>query len=113
MPLVYGRSDCCLFVCNAIQAMTGVDVAAEFRGKYSTLAEARRFGTVREIAERITAQFSMPEVPVLRAQRGDVVLIKRRSYSLGLVDLSGRIAALTKDGLTRIPIESASKAWRV
>ena len=40
----YGRWDCCLFVCDAILAMTGVDPAAAYRGTYSSRAESRRHG---------------------------------------------------------------------
>src|ERR1041385_7487616 len=107
-PFSYGRFDCCLFVCDAITAMTGTDPAARFRGTYSSLKEARRYGSVRKITEQVTTEFEMPEIPVLRAQRGDIVLIKRsRDYSLGLVGLSGSIAVLIKSGFTHIPLTQA------
>jgi hypothetical protein len=32
----YGRWDCCLFVCDAIRVMTGIDLAADYRGAYSS-----------------------------------------------------------------------------
>jgi hypothetical protein len=111
----YGSFDCCLFVCDAIQAMTGTDIAARFRGAYSSLKEARKYGSVRKIVEQVTAEFAMPEVSILHAQRGDAALVKRRhSYVLGLVDLNGRqIVVLSGNGLMRIPVREASRAWRV
>lgn len=114
-PFAYGSFDCCLFVCDAIKAMTGTDVAANFRGAYSSAREARRLGSVRKITEQVTAEFCMDEVPPLRAQRGDVVLIKRaRDYSLGIVDLSGsHLAVAVKTGVARIPLSEATRAWRV
>ena len=38
-PMVYGQSDCLLFLAGGVEAMTGEDYAAAYRGKYSTLAE--------------------------------------------------------------------------
>ena len=118
----YGTWDCCLFVCEAIAAMTGVDLAASYRGQYSTRAGARRligeqFGTVSilAVAENAAAAHDMPEVPVPHAQRGDMVLVARgRDYSPGLVALNGREAIVTsKRGLWRLPLSRAVRAWQV
>jgi hypothetical protein len=120
----YGRWDCCLFVCDAIEVMTGVDPAAVFRGTYSSRVEARRavraYGgtSVQVVVEAITAQYGMPEAAsVLHARRGDAVLIKRsrgRDFSLGLVALNGREVVLaTSMGLWRMPVETAIRAWHV
>jgi hypothetical protein len=111
----YGTFDCCLFACDAIKAMTGTDIAAAFRGTYTTGKAAHQLhGSVRTIAETVTTQFEMPAVPVLLAQRGDLVLIKRaRDYSLGVVDLKGQIAIALRTGNGRIPLERAAAAWRV
>jgi hypothetical protein len=94
----YGRMDCCLFVCDAIEIMTGIDPAIDFRGTYGSRAEAlqamrRHTGSssVRKVVEHVTARHGMGKVPVLRLQRGDIALIKRpRDYSLGIVALNGR-----------------------
>lgn len=121
-PFAYGSFDCGLFVSDAILAMTGADLAAPFRGKYTSRAELlpliRQYAgarSLRALAERITSDYQMPEVPILRAQRGDLVLLKRaRDYSLGLVDLNGRdIVVAFAHELRRLPIARASRAWRV
>lgn len=39
LPVRPGTHDCALFVAGAIAAVTGVDLAAEFRGKYTTYEE--------------------------------------------------------------------------
>ena len=118
----YGRWDCCLFVCDAIFEMTGVDPAANFRGAYSSRAEARRAliaqvgsSSVEAAVEAVTAKHGMRETGVLHARRGDVVLIARsRDFSLGLVALSGRdIALASSRGLWTIPLSSAVRAWHV
>ena len=118
----YGKWDCCLFVCNAIAAMTGDDLAASCRGQYSTRAGALRvigeqFGTasILAVAENAATAHHMPEVPVLYAHRGDMVLVARgRDYSLGLVALNGRDVIVTsKRGLWRLPLSHAVRAWQV
>ena len=113
----YGRWDCCLFVCDAICTMTGVDPAARFRGAYASAREARRMmraagaGSLAAMVEAITSEHSMPEVPVRYAQRGDVALI---GCTLGLVALNGRdVVVPSSRGLWRVPMARAVRAWRV
>lgn len=119
----YGTWDCCLFVCDAIQVMTGVDVAAPFRGAYDSRTKAmtavRKYtgkASVRAVVEKVTADNAMLPVPILRAQRGDVVLIRRgaRDFSLGIVALNGQDAVvLAPGGIARIPVADAIQGWRV
>ena len=40
-PFVWGTFDCCLFAADIVQALTGVDYAAGYRGTYHSEAEAR------------------------------------------------------------------------
>ena len=120
-PFRYGGLDCCLFVCDAILAMTGVDVAAPFRGAYASRRQAFRAieryagrASVEAVAEHVCAQFGMPEVTPRTAQRGDVVLLARRhDYSLGLIDLTGRLAVPTTQGYLQVPLLHGCRAWRV
>jgi hypothetical protein len=121
-PFAYGSWDCCLWVCRAISVMTDIDPARSFRNHYNSRDEALSLieaatGTtsVRAIVERVTAELWMPEVPVLFAQRGDVLLLKRaRDYSLGLVAMNGREAIVARArGLCCVPLSRALRAWRV
>jgi len=116
----YGANDCCLFVAGAVLAMTGTDIAAEFRGKYSSRKEALSLAlsyagkrSVRALVEKGLG--ALPVVPVLCAQRGDIALVKRsRDVSLGLVALDGKaILAAGRDGLLRLPLTLGLRAWRV
>lgn len=117
----YGSFDCCLFVCDAIESMTGVDVAAPFRGRYQSRKQAFRAlenyagcASVRTVTERVTGDHGMPEVSPSLAQRGDVVLIPRaHDYSLGLVSLCGDILAAAAVGFEHAPLSLAIRAWRV
>ena len=119
---VYGSWDCCLFVCSAIEAMTGTDPAASFRGNYRTQAEAmsavRAYAgtaSIRALARKVTAEFGMQPVPLPLARRGDLVLFKRaRGYSLGILSLNGiDVTALGAKGYFQVPLNAAKSCWRV
>jgi|tagenome__1003787_1003787.scaffolds.fasta_scaffold20878956_2 hypothetical protein len=118
----YGRLDCCLFVCDAILAMTGIDVAKAFRNRYSSRREALHAikeetgsASILAIASAVTSAFGMPAIAPSRASRGDVVLLRRsHDHSLGLVDLNGRdILVPVRQGIWRLPMSQAVRAWRV
>lgn len=121
-PFAYGQRDCCLWVADAVEAMTGTDIAAPFRGRYHSRAEAvalcfeytgqrslRRF-----LSEALLAQ-GLTRIPVGLAQRGDLVLVRRgKDHSLGVINLSGRdIMAAAEEGYLRLPLDLATCAWRV
>ncbi len=122
-PFQLGSRDCALFVCDAIHAMTGTDVAAEFRGKYTTaLGAARRIkrvtggSTVEHAAEYVTHKYGMPQLTtVLLAQRGDVVLYDGdEGPALGIVSLNGRDALfVTEQAMRAVPVSQCRAAWRV
>jgi hypothetical protein len=118
----YGRWDCCLFACNAIQVMTGIDPVARFRGRYATRREAliairdeTGRASVDSIVHHVTSELQMQAVAPLTAQRGDLALIERgRDVSLGIVSLNGIHLIVTSERrLWRIPRELAVEAWRV
>lgn len=125
-PFVWGKSDCALFVADGIEAMTGVDIAADFRGLYTTEEEA--FALIRTVTGGETAadaaawcanKFELPEWPFpLCAQRGDMVVLEDEGRLItGLIHLNGRdVVAQGEAGLKRIPITAAARtlrAWRV
>lgn len=119
-PFAYGETDCCLFVADAVFAMSGVDLAASFRGRYHSRKEAlavakKRTGkaSLRLLIE--TALADLPAVSVLSAQRGDILLVKRsRDVSLGILSLNGKeIVAAAAEGFLRLPLSLALRAWRV
>lgn len=116
----YGSFDCCLFVCDAICEMTGVDVAAPFRGQYAARKAAYRAiesyagrATVEAVTERVTQDHHMPEISPTRAQRGDVLLVRRKLDSLALVGLDGRFLAASERGYEYVPSQLVTRAWRV
>jgi hypothetical protein len=121
-PFMYGEFDCCLFVADAVYAMTDIDIAAEFRGKYCCRSEALAIckkytgaESVRSIVCQALAAQNLPEVTVPSAQRGDIVLVRRRAdHSLGIISLNGKeIIAVSTEGHVRLRLTLASRAWRV
>ncbi len=126
-PFAWGSNDCCLFACDAVLAMTGEDLAADFRRKYSDARGAiqvlRDFlkgigddaPLVEALAVRVARIREIKEIAPRFAQRGDVVLFEdAHGETLGLVSLSGDdILAPGESELVRIPISSALRAWRI
>lgn len=105
----YGVMDCSLFAAGAVEAMTGEDPAAEYRGKYKSLAGSVRALKRKSLAEVMDAKFE--QVPPAFAMRGDVVM---KDGSLGIC--IGREALFVGEeggaaGLVRL--SGWESAWRV
>jgi hypothetical protein len=118
----YGSFDCCLFTCDCVQAMTGYDMAAWFRGRYSTrkralglIRERTGHASVKAVAEYAAAECGMGSIPVLMAQRGDMVLVGSGSKAiLGIVSLLGTdVMCSSSKGIMRVGLENVTAAWRV
>ena len=123
MAFKWGWNDCALFAADGIEAMTGVDIAAKFRGKY--IDEAGALAAIQSVAGGTTIadaaawcaeQHGMAELKFpLMAQRGDLVVFENGPNLIsGLVHLSGRhIVAQGENGLYRFSISAAKRAWHV
>lgn len=125
----WGVQDCCLFAANAIQAMTSVDIADDFRGKYTDETSAFALiktvtggTTVADAAAHCATRHGLTEwvdktgkPQPLRAMRGDLVVIDNAGHLIaGIVDLSGRyVAAMSETGIIRLSIMSIVRAWHV
>ena len=79
--------------------MTGTDIAAEFRGKYSDEATAAAVikayagGGLEELTVKVAVAHGMKEVSPKLAQRGDLVLFETAlGATLGIVHLNGQRA---------------------
>jgi hypothetical protein len=121
---VWGRSDCALFAANGIQAMTGTDIAADFRNKYASEAGAMATikavcggATVADAAAYCASKHNLQELKhPLKAQRGDLVIVEDSGRLIaGLVAPSGRhVVAAGQNSLnTRIPVSNVKRAWRI
>ena len=118
--LEYGQLDCCMFCANVVLALTGFDPAHDLRGQYDNenaayaLMKDRFGGYIEKTVSTLAKRSGFEEIPVLMAQRGDVVIVgSNRQCSAGVVDMSGRNAAIFPKKLMYVPIRHARRAWRV
>jgi len=99
-----------------VEAQTGVDVAAPFRGRYTTAAGALRvmkaagFDNLGDLVASL-----LPEIHPSQAGVGDIAAIADETpfrYALGVVD-GERIFVLRPDGLGTVDLLAAERAFRV
>jgi hypothetical protein len=125
-PFAWGVNDCATFAADGIKAITGIDIAEDFRGKYedeaSAMAAIRNIcalpeglkPTAADAAAYCARKHGLKEWPrALCAQRGDLVIFRAPTGALvaGLVHLSGQIVAVGEKGLYLFPISKALRAW--
>jgi hypothetical protein len=109
----YGSHDCCLWVCNAVREMTGIDMAEKFRGRYSTRREARRLLQAAGWFSTIAEDYGLTPIAPALASRGDVIQVSMSV--LGLKALNTRdVLVLSDAGLIFAPRKIVPlRAWRV
>lgn len=113
-----GRFDCALFAAGAVEAQTGVDLAARWRGAYGDLAEGLAL-LAREGVEDHLALVSghLPEVPVAEARPGDIAALRIGGANLEtLAVVQGALAYVPIEGgagFVLLPMGLATRAWRV
>lgn len=102
--------------------MTGTDLASPFRGCYRSRAEALALAksyagkpSLPLLIGKALYERGLGEVPLLSAQRGDILLVKRaNARSLGILALNGKeILAASETGYLRLDVSRAIRAWRV
>jgi hypothetical protein len=114
-PLAPGRHDCALFAAGAVEAMTGVDPAAAWRGRYTSFnagLKALKKAGFRDHIALVASHF--PEVAPAFAQVGDLGVIRLLGELPALGIFTGEHLAVLRDsGLGFVPREMAPEAWRV
>lgn len=115
-PSSWGESDCLLKVADAIEAVTGIDLAGSIRGKYKTEAGAAKLLRKRghTNVESLLEELFDP-VGRLLAQRGDVVTIEQDGQiAAGYVTEYGVIVATPTGSAFRPQTDqSIRKAFKV
>lgn len=112
-PFVWGQHDCCLFAADCALAITGIDFAADFRGRYDSSAGAARLIAERGgFAQMITGLLG-DEIPLNFASRGDVVMIDHNGRPALAVCMGAYLVAAGHDGLVRVSTADGVAAWRV
>jgi hypothetical protein len=118
----WGQLDCGLFALDAVETITGKDLASDFRGHYRSRKEAlnylfrksRKSGFASGVREMM-GRYGLEEIKPSLAQRGDVILFQAGNAKvIGVVALDGiHIWSMGRTGLIRTPIGQAILAWRV
>lgn len=115
LVIVPGRHDCCLFGAGAVHAQTGVDLAAPWRGRYTTFAGGRRMLRKAGWDDHI-ALFAhhLPEVAPLLAGEGDIAVVQTEDGpAVGVVQGAG-VYVLTASGtLGLTSLTSVQRAFKV
>ncbi|MCO4316350.1 hypothetical protein M8997_004075 [Phyllobacterium sp. 21LDTY02-6] len=117
-PFQWSEHDCALFAAGAVEAMTGEDFAAPYRGKYKSLKgglgllKRKGFANHAELAASL-----LEEIPISLASVGDIAAVKVSTggfYALGVVN-GPRIYLCRPDslGLGTADLLTAERAFRV
>lgn len=110
LAYAYGKADCALFAAGAVEAMTGVDPAKPFRGRYSTARGSaralRRYGA-GDLGNTLDGLF--PAIPASMARRGDLAW---HDNAVGVV-IGSDALFMADTGQVRVPRAEWAKAWRV
>ncbi|AZV00293.1 DUF6950 family protein [Paracoccus kondratievae] len=116
-PFAWGSQDCALgLAAGAVEAITGQDVAARWRGRYRSPSGARRalhkagFTSLADLVASL-----LPEIAPAFANVGDIGLIEADGplrQALCVVDASGLIV-LTEAGHGRRPRHDMIRAFKV
>jgi len=119
----WGVTDCGLFAADAIKSFTGVDIAADFRGKYTTqIGAIKAFKTVAggttiaDAAAHCAQKNGLTEhTHCLMAKRGDLVLLQNAGQLIaGIVHLNGRaVVSVSEKGILSQPITTVKRSWSV
>jgi hypothetical protein len=110
LPTVFGESDCLLFLAGGVEAMTGEDYAADYRGKYTTLAEGVALIGMTPLA-KVKSLFA--EIHPSEARDGDIAAIKQgRDYTFGFF-MGGNLFVRAETGSGILPRADVTKAFRV
>lgn len=123
MPFAWGTNDCCLFAADAVHSFTGIDLADDFRGKYSDQASAFALikqvtggSTVEDAVVHCATKHGLAEWPhALLAQRGDLVTVADAGQLIsGVVHLNGRhVVVVGEQGLKVVSIRNIKRSWHV
>lgn len=122
-PFAWGTNDCCMFPADAIKSFAGIDLAADFRGKYHDEASAMALiksvtggSTVADAAAWCAKQHGLVEwTHPLMAKRGDLAVISNGGNLIaGIVHLDGRhVVTVAESGLVVLRILNVQRAWAV
>lgn len=113
-PFAWGTHDCGLFAAACVEAMTGEDFSAPFRGRYHTAGGAAR--ALRKAGHESVVSLAaslFPEIHPSKARAGDLAAISTaEGEALGVVT-GPEIAVYAHNGIGAVPLGLAVRAFKV
>lgn len=108
-PFEAGVHDCALFLAGGVQAMTGRDYAAAYRGQYTTTKAGLKLLRAAGFADHVDlAKSTLPAKAVSMGFEGDGAVIGDGPVpALGIVQGAG-IYVLRREGLGIVPLTVAA-----
>lgn len=116
-PFKRGEWDCMICACDVIEKMTGTYLSEGLIGSYSNKSEADKiikdhYGLENWIS-LIMLENNWPEIPILFAQRGDLLMLKFGTYLVPSICIGQFSVLLSSKGLRYYQINKAFRAWRI
>lgn len=107
-------ADCALWAAGAVEAMTGIDPAAKYRGAYTTLDEGLALLKADGFKDHVAwLRANFKRVKPVDARPGDLVVIDTDTLrALGIVQ-GASLYVLTPNGPGTIPRSRARFAFKV
>ena len=131
-PFIWGKTDCCMFVADAIKAITEVDVGEYFRDKYTKILPAYALmkaysngGSLQETWERIASDNKMKQVYNKDMLPGDIVTMKLEGYcnplagrlsngiTVGIQSFAEGVLCQGKEGLVLSLKPEIVSSWKI
>lgn len=106
-----GRHDCALFAAGAVEALTGVDPAAEWRGRYDSVPAGLQLIRAAGHADHIAAAAALlPAIPAAQVLPGDLAVVDGDGgeEALGVVQ-GALIYVLRPKVLALLPLSAARR----
>lgn len=125
-PFSWGVNDCVLMAMDFVQAITGIDLAIDYRGQYNTCTGAAR-QIIRFLREHNTQehgsfytfvsiqsdQHGITEIPVCKAGRADICFYNGSRATQGAALGICLGAQCLFAGGSLIPLTQCLRAWRI
>lgn len=115
-PFKWGELDCALFAADAVLAMTDVDFAVDFRGRYADQdgAEAAIRSAGAESYEAYVSTLLPPPSDSSPIGVGDIAIVNMPGFGSCLAIVGGaHLTAMTLRGKGSLPLSRATRFFKV
>lgn len=116
-PFAWGDQDCVSLAADAVLAMTGLDLLEPHRGAYETEDEADAIlvaaGGIEALLADLAGRIGLPDRPVKRAQRGDLVMVRVGNHEVAGIVNGTNVAVPGLDRVQFVPLRTIVRAWAV